>query len=410
MDLARDLPLLLALALLIITAVVLGAGEAALLRVDRVRIEVRADGGSRRAAALLGLLDDLPRVLNSVLLAVLLVQIGAATVTGILTDRWFGSLGVTVGSVALTVVLFVYAEAIPKTYAVRHPTKVALALSGLLRTLSLVFRPVITVLVWFADLQAPGEGIAPTALDDVELLRLAAESEAAGMIERSDRQLMEAGFRLGDTRVDEILVPRTDVVAVDRGATVAEAFEHAVASGHRRLPVHDGDLDRIVGVVRLRELARAVSEGAGTVTEVMRPVLTVPERKRVVELLPEMQRHRLHLAVAVDEYGGTAGIVTIEDIVEEVLGAVADEDEPVSTLVRSMGHQRWHVAGSCPVDQLEATLDRALPTGDWHTVAGMLLGVTGRILAVGDEVEVADALFVVTDASETRIEHVDVST
>ncbi len=409
MDVARDLPLLIALAALIVLAILLGAAEASLLRVSRVRVEVRAERGSLRAQRLLSLIHDLPRVLNSVLLAVLLVQIGAATVTGVLAERWFGNVGVTLGSVVLTLVLFVYAEAIPKTYAVRHPSTVAMNLSLLLWTIFRLSRPVVTVLVKFADLQAPGRGIASSALDEEELLRLAEESEAAGVIDSSDRELMEAGFRLGDRKVDEILVPRIDIVAVSEDATVDHALEEAVAAGHRRLPVYEGDLDHITGMVRLRELAAAVGRGEpARVADLSHPVLAVPETKQVLDLLREMQKAGLHLAVVVDEHGGTAGIVTIEDVVEDLVGDVADEGEREEPLIRATGDGAWMVAGGCPVEHLEEELRVELPEGDWHTVAGMMLGVSGRILGRGEEVEVAGLRFRVASASANRILDVEV--
>ncbi len=411
MDPARDLPLLLALAVLVGFAAVLGAAEASLLRVNHVQVEIRAEAGSRRARRLVGLLGDLPRVLNSVLLCVLLVQIGAATVTGILTDRMFDTIGVTIGSVVLTLVLFVYSEAIPKTYAVRHPLSVALSLAWLVDLIAIMSRPFVSVLVRFADLQAPGRGITSGALEEDELLRLAEKSEAAGTIESSDRRLMEAGFRFGDMRVEEIMVPRTDVIAVAKDAGISDALDQAIACGHRRLPIHDGDLDRIIGVVRLRDLARASrTVEPPSLTELMRPVLTVPKSKRVVDLLPEMQQHRLHLAAVIDEYGGTAGIVTIEDVVEEVLGEVADEDEPGAKQIEPLGAGRWQVAGSCPVDGLEEALGIDLPTGDWHTVAGLVLAISGRILREGEQVVISDVHFVVTDATDKRIEGLEIHT
>ena len=181
-----DITLLVILIALLAAAVVLGASEAALLRVQRVRVEVAAGDGDR-AVRLLHLLDDLPRVLNTVLLVVLLVQIGAATVTGMLSGRHFGNLGVSIASIALTVVLFVYAEAIPKTYAVRHPYRVARATAPIVSALAWLLRPIVTVLVWFADLQAPGSGIAAsTTVTEDELRRLASHAAVEGSIEQSN--------------------------------------------------------------------------------------------------------------------------------------------------------------------------------------------------------------------------------
>lgn len=410
MEFSRDLPLILALIFLLGAAMVLAAAEAALIRVPRVRVEIEADKGDRRSKLLLSLLDDLPRVMNTVLLVVLLVQIAAATVTGILAERLFGSVGVTIASVVLTIVLFVYAEAIPKTYAVHHPLRVGRSVAPLVRFLSWLLRPVVTVLVKFADLQAPGSGIAGrTSLSEEELLRLAAESASAGRIDSSDIELMEHAFELGDLRVDSIQVPRTEIVAVAADTPVSVALNTSIRTGHRRLPVYVGSVDRIVGMVRMRDLAEFLAaEGDPPVGDIAGPVHVVPESKQVIDLLREMQRAGVYLAVAVDEHGGTAGIVTIEDVVAELVGNVSDE--PQTPAIRQTGPDRWEVDGSTDVAEVERALGVDLPNGDWHTVGGMVMGVTGRIPEQGESIDVEAAHIRVLAASERKVELVEVTT
>ncbi len=410
MDLARDLPLAILLAGLIVSAVVLGAAETSLLRVRQVRVELLAEEGNRRARRLEALLHDLPRVLNAVLLAVLLVQIGAATVAGVLADRWFGNLGVTLGSVVLTAVLFVYGEAIPKTYAVRYPLPTALMLAWPVWALATVLRPVVSILVKVADLQAPGRGIAsPAAVSEAELRALAAEAEEAGEIEATDRELIERAFRLGDRHVGEIVVPRTDIVGVPVDAAAATALDIAIGTGHRRLPVYAGSLDEIVGVVRLRDLAAAVTAGGpGSVRDLAGEVLVVPETKRVADLLGEMQERALHLAVVVDEHGGTAGMVTIEDVVEQLVGDVADEGEATVADIRRVGSAMWQVVGTCDLIDLEERLGVDLPDGDWTTAAGLVIALAGRIPAAGEEFDESGLRFRVLDATDRRVKLLEV--
>lgn len=405
----EDLPLALLFVALLGIAVYLGAAEAALLRVRRVAVEVLADDGDVRATRLLRLIDDLPRVMNTVLLTVLLVQIGAATVVGLLADRWFGSVGVTVGSVLLTLVMFVYAEAIPKTYAVGHPLPVAKSVTPFVGLLRRLLRPIVSILIWFADLQAPGQGIAGTAgITEEELRRLAAQAAQSGEIADSDLELMERAFRIGDQRVDEILVPRTDVISVAVDTPVAEALETCIAAGHRRLPVHSGNPDDLSGVVRLRDLARHVVDNPeAPVGELAREVLVVPESKRVLELLREMQRSGRHFAVAVDEHGGTAGIVTIEDVVEELVGAVADEGEEIPDSIEEISSGRWRVDARVPVTELESVLGVELPTGDWNTVGGLVLGLIGHIPRAGETTEVGDHRLTITAATRRRVREVE---
>jgi len=406
-----DLSMLVSLAALVVAAAIIGASEAALLRVSRVRIEVRALDGVRSATRLLPLLDELPMVMNTILLVVLLVQIAAATLAGTLASRHFGSLGITIASIVLTVVLFVYAESIPKTYAVHHPVRVAEATAPLIRVMSTVLRPVVALLVWFADLQAPGSGIATSmTVTEQELVYLAKDAAAAGRIDPSDLDLIQRAFVLGDLQVDEILVPRTEVVGIPATATTAEALDIATRSGHRRLPVFEGDLDTVIGMVRLRDLATAALEDpAAPATAVARPELLVPESRRVVDLLADMQSSGLHFAVVVDEHGGTEGIVTIEDVVAELVGDIADPEKGRLPRIFSSGQGRWRADAAIDVADLEAATGADLPDGDWNTLGGLLIAQAGRILERGDVIEIGDLRFRVVDAEPQRIVTVEVS-
>ncbi len=407
-DIGSDLSLVVALVLLFVVAVFLGAAEAALLRVPHSQVAVAAEEGDHAAARVLRLIEDLPLVMNTVLLVVLLAQIGAATVMGVLVERHFGSAGVTIASVVLTLVLFIYAEAIPKTIAVRHPLRVAQLMASIVGWLVKLLRPVIRLLVAFADLQAPGHGIAGRlGISEKELRFLAGEAATAGKIDRSDHELIEKGFELGDLAAGEIIVPRVDIASVAADTPIREALDLAVAAGHRRLPVHQGDLDTVVGVVRIRDLASAVAAGSTqSVDELTRPVLTVPETKRVIELLREMQATGQHLAIVIDEHGGTSGLVTIEDVVEELMGPVADEGKARRESFRQVGPSRWEVDTRTGVDDLQRFLGVDLPRGDWHTVGGLVMHLAGRVPIAGERVEVADHTIHITDSTARRVRRV----
>lgn len=409
MDIA-DLWILITLIVLIVLAAVLGASEAALLRVRRVRLEIESDAGDPRARTMLTLLDDLPSVLNTVLLVVLLVQIAAATISGVLAARLFGSLGVTIASFVLTFVLFVYSEAIPKTYAVRHPETVARHTAPLLRFLTWLLRPVVAMLVWFADLQAPGTGIAaPSAPTEEELLRLATEAAATGTIDSSDRELIDRAFELGDLRVDDIYVPRLDIVAVPNSAKVRDALDIAVGTGHRRIPTFEGDVDNIVGVVRLADLARtAIDRPDVPVSSLALEPLVVPESRKVVDLLGDMGDQAVHFAVVVDEFGGTAGIATIEDVVERLVGSIAMPTDEVSSDIDAIDSTTWIAAGIADTDDLERAIGISIPRGEWNTVAGLVISLLGRFPTVDEYVETDDVRFTVLEESAHRILSVEV--
>lgn len=410
MSLERDLPFIVVLVVSFVAAVFLAASETSLMRISSVRAASLSEEHGRRGRLLRHLLEDLPQVLSAILLAALLAQIGAATVTGILAERWFGSFGITLASIGLTVVLFIYGEAIPKTYSVRHADRVALMLAPLIAGLELVLRPVVSVLVWLADLQMPGRGVttSPTVTED-ELRRLAFHAATEGEITRVDLDLIERAFRFGDRRVDDVMVPRMDVVAVSATEAVSDVIATVIDSGHRRVPVYDETIENIVGVVRLRQLvavpdAERDEVAVGAVAD--EPLVT-PESKRVFALLSEMQASGVHLAVVVDEFGGTAGIVTLEDIAEELLGSLREESVPPPIVELDAG--RWSVDAAMPVEDLADETGETLPEGDWNTVAGLVMALAGHIPEVGDVVETSTLELRVAAQEGRRITRVDVS-
>lgn len=320
--------LLVVLIALMVVAGVLAAAEVALLRVPRVSVEVNAEAGDRRARILSGLLDDLPLVLNTVLLAVLFVQLSAASISGYLAQRWFGGLATTVATAIVTLVLFVYSEAIPKTLAVRSPLRLGLVLARPLAALVRVIGHLTRVLLWVADAQTPGVGAtARTAFSEGELRLLAEQSAEAGEIEHADAALVNRSFQFGDTRVGDVFVPRDQVVAVQESMTPGQALTLAVEFGHRRLPVYRGDLDSISGVVRLRDLAVAAHAGTpATIVSLAQPTMRVERDMPVAEVLAKMQGSGRRFCVVADQAGSTEGILTIEDIVAELVGEIEEPD------------------------------------------------------------------------------------
>lgn len=345
--------------------------------------------------------------MNLILLLALLAQIGAATITGVLAQRWFGNLGVTVASVALTVVLYIYGEAIPKTYAVRHAERTAMFVAPLVEILERIFRPLVSLLVWIADIQLPGKGIATTAtVTEDELKLLAVEAADEGEITEDDQQLIDRVFRFGDRKVDDIMVPRPDIVAVHHDTSIVEALGIALDAGHRRLPVYASDRETIEGVVRLRDLIAARENGEKDLASIAFSPLVVPETKRVAGLLSEMQDQQNNMAVVVDEYGVTVGLVTIEDVAEELVGSISDE--PGTPDFEETGVGLWRVAGSLPVEDLAHEIGMDVPEGDWNTAAGLMLGVAGRLLAPGATVQVEGYTMRVRTVRGRRITRIEV--
>ncbi len=309
-------------------AAVLAAAEVSIIRVRRSEFVDDAGRADRQSSRMVEIIDDLPVVLNTVLLVVLLLQVAAATIGGFLAGRWFGGVGVTVATIVLTALLFVYAEAIPKTRAVLSPGRVALRLTPLVWWLNRLLQPVAATLLRLAGFQARGVASSVSVLTESEIRALTRESADAGEIAAGDADLVERSFLFNDCSVVDVMVPRNDIVAVAAPNPIVESLNLALETGHRRLPVYRDGLDDMIGVVRLRDLAAWQNREPTARTEAATTtVMHCDQQDLVSGLLRRMQESGSWLAVVTDEDGRTVGLVTIEDIVAELVGEITDERE-----------------------------------------------------------------------------------
>jgi len=306
----------------------LAMSETALTRMNRVKALSLEEEGKRAAATLTRLTEHPERWLNPVLLVLLTCQLVTATLVGFLADR-FGPWGVAIATGFEVCVIFVIAEAAPKTWAVQHGERSALLaarpVAALVRFWPL--RVLSRGLIGLANVIIPGKGLKEGPfVSEEELLAMADVAEQEEVIEREERALIHSIIEFGDTVVREVMVPRPDMVTVAASTPVRDVREIAMAAGYSRIPAYEQNIDDIVGIVYVKDLFRAGDEaGDRVVREFVRPAHFVPETKRVSELMREMQHDKFHMAIAVDEYGGTAGLVTLEDLIEELVGEIVDE-------------------------------------------------------------------------------------
>jgi putative hemolysin len=296
--------------------------------------------------------------------------------------------------VALAVVLFVVAEAAPKTYALQHTARAALLVAPVVSVLAR-FPPVrflTWVLIGLSNLILPGKGRpAGPVVSEEELLALADVAVSAEVIESEERTLIRSIIDFGDTVVREVMVPRPDMTVMDADAPVDAAIATVLARGVSRVPaVGDGGIDDVVGILHSRDLMKASIEGLGSMPcrSLMREAHYVPETKRVAELLPEMQAEKFHMAVVIDEYGSTAGLVTLEDLIEELVGEIVDEFDLEGPRVEPLPGGDVRVDARMPVDELNELLSLELPEGDWDTVGGLLFSRLGHVPAEGEVLDV----------------------
>ncbi len=380
---------IVAVALLWALSGVLAMAETAFTRASRIKLLALEEDGDKRARRVLRLFERPEQTLNSILLLVLGCQMIGATILGTVLEPSLGGVGVAVGIVVEIFVVFTLFEVVPKTFALQHSERSVLALSPLLQFVTR-FWPLRTMTRGFigvANVVLPGRGLrhGPFVTEE-EILTMADVAAKEAAIESQERELIHSIFEFGDTVVREVMLPRPDMVAVEAEATVDEAIEAAIRAGKSRLPGYEDSTDNIVGLVFLKDLVARSGAGAGSepVRLSLRPAHFVPESKRVAELLREMQTEKFHMAIVVDEYGGTAGLVTMEDLLEEIVGEITDEYDIDEPTIERLPNGSLRVPGRTPIDEVNELLDVELPSDEWDTVGGLVFNTLGHVPVEGE--------------------------
>ena len=399
-----DLWLLVVILVLVAAAAVLATAETAVTRMSRSRAAALVDQGRRGAEAVYSIVTNLERDLNAVYLAVNIVQTVQAALVGVLAGRLFGPIGVAIGIVLNVVVLFTLAEAAPKTWALQHTERAALLTAPMVQLLGRTLRWPARGLIGVANVVLPGKGLkqGPFVTEE-ELIALASEAAEASVIDESERELISSIIDFGDTVAREVMVPRPDMVAIGDDETITAVVELAIEHGLSRIPVYDGNVDNAVGIVLAKDAFALERTGAGDhrVTEVMHPAYFVPETKRVAELLAEMRARKTHIALVVDEYGGTSGLVTLEDLLEELVGEIHDEFDIGAEPFERLANGDLLINATFNVGDLNDALDLRLPDDDWDSVGGLVFGMLGRVPVPGDSVRV-DAVDLIVECVDGR--------
>lgn len=380
---------LVAIAVLLLFALTLVAAESALSTTSAVRIERLGHESERRRNRVLGLLENPEDILNPLRLVILLLHLGQASAVTLLAAQHLGPALVALVIVVNVCVVFVVAEAVPRTLGILHADRAALALAGPVAVV-VGFGPIkllARLLIGLSNMIVPGEGIqsGPFALPQ-ELIALADAAFEDDVLEESERDLIESVIEFGETVVREVMIPRTDMMTIEADISIDAALEATSNAGFSRVPVTGENIDDIAGLVYVKDLVRAELDNQEEVlvSEILRPPRFVPETKRVAPLLREMQRETFHMAIVVDEYGGIAGLVTLEDLIEEIVGEIVDEYDVQEQLVEPQPDGTLRVDGRMLIDELNDLAGLSLPVGDWDTIGGLLFDRFGRVPREGE--------------------------
>jgi CBS domain containing-hemolysin-like protein len=381
---------------LILLAGVFAAADSAISVVSKARVAgmVRAGrGGARQLAAVV---EDRIRHINLLLLLRLGCELTATVLVTVVMLRWISSewLAVLVAAAVMLLISYVLVGVGPRTIGRQHPYRVGAALAGVVRLLGLLLGPLSRLLIRLGNLIIPGGGFREGPFtSEIEVREVVDLAQERGVVEDAERAMIHSVFELGDTQAREVMVPRTEIVWIERTKTVRQALALSLRTGYSRIPVIGENIDDVVGVVNIKDLVRAsMSDGgnARPVADVMNPAVFIPDSKQLDALLREMQVSRNHVAIAVDEYGGTAGLVTLEDIVEEIVGEITDEsDTDERPPVEHLPDGAVRVSARLGVDDLGELYGIDLADHDVDTVVGLLAERLGRVPLPGAEAEVA---------------------
>ena len=391
-----DTWLLVVAGLLVAAAGVFSSVDAAMASVSKVRAEELLAEGKGGAKRLLTIADDRSRYLNTALFLRMLCEITAIV---LVAEVLLGTIEDVRLAVLATVLLMLVVEFVvigvgPRTIGRIHAQRVALMSAGFVVVVTRILGPLPQLLIVLGNILTPGRGFSEGPFStEAELRELVDLAEASQVIESGERAMIHSVFELGDTMVREVMVPRTDVVFIERNKTLRQAMSLALRSGFSRIPVIGDNLDDVVGVAYLKDVTKRVfdrheAESTERIESVVRPVMYVPDSKPVDQLLREMQAERKHVAVVVDEYGGTAGLVTIEDVLEEIVGEITDEYDQAEVGVERLSNGSVRVSSRFLVDDLDELCGVAIDDDDVDTVGGLVAKHLGRVPIAGSVVEV----------------------
>ncbi len=374
---------------LLMASVFLSLAETALTRISVSKAQAISEKGGLGSKRILRLVTHPEEFLNVVLLVVLVCQLVQATLVGLVADSLFGAWGLVLATFVNVVVVFVVAEAIPKTWAVQHTERASRIATPFVwwMTRFWPFKLIARALIGLTNVIIPGKGLKQGPfVSEAEILALADQAVSADVLEEEERELIVQVIEFGDTICREVMVPRPDMLALSNTLTVAEVLEAALAAGRSRVPVYGEGIDDVTGIAYVKDLVRASRAGRDAVGVIRfaRRAYFVPETKRISELLAEMKVRKAHMAVVIDEYGGTAGLITLEDLIEELIGEIVDEFDREDVMVERLPGGDLRVQARMSIDEVSSLVGAEFPEGDWDTIGGLMFHLLGHVPSEGE--------------------------
>jgi len=392
----------------IIFSAYFSATETAFSTFNRIRMKTYAEKGNKRAAAALKLADNYDALISAILVGnnvvnILAASLGTLFFTGLLVSN--PDMGATLSTIVLTVVVLIFGEITPKSMAKNSPDKFVLFSTPIIRVISVILFPITFVFRQWQKLLSKLSKDDDKGMTEEELISIIEEAEEDGGIDEEESSLIKSAIEFGDLEVGDIFTPRIDITALPAGADKARAAQTFCESGYSRIPVYEGDLDNVIGILYYKDFYSLAYNKSTTINSILKPAIYVTKTQKVNDLMKELQDKQLHMAIVTDEYGSTAGVVTLEDILEEIVGDIWDEHDEIIEEIKQIGEKEYEVSGMANLeklfDELELPADEEL---DVATANGWAMAIIEKIPDVGDSFEYGGLQVEVMKMDGRRIE------
>ncbi len=402
-----DLGKIILVVVMMIFSALFSSTETAYSSVNKLRLKNYASQGNKKAARALKLANKFDDVLTAVLIGNNIVNIATSSVSTVVFINIIGSNGAAVSTVVVTILVLVFCEVLPKSYAKRNAEKLALLFAAPLAFLVALFKPFVVMLNGLSSLISKGGDEAPSVTED-ELKYMIDEIEEQGVIEEQESELVKSALEFDEITVNEILIPRVKIVGVEIGMSLDEIQELFITEMYSRLPVYEKSLDDIVGMITNKAFFKMRIDGGTDIKDIIQDVTHIADTKLISETMRDMQRSKVHLAVVTDQYGGTKGIVTLEDIIEELVGDIYDEADEIVSLIRTISPDKYEVDGDMSISRLleQLDLDDDLIQTDYTTVGGWVTDVMERIPESGETAETGIFRITASAVNEQTVEKI----
>lgn len=394
--------------LLIVLSAFFSSVETAFSTVNTIRLRHDADGGNKRAKTALHITENYDKALTTILIGNNIVNIGCSSIATVLCLNLFGDMGAAISTGAVTILVLTFGEILPKCIAKEHADSYCLVTAKPLRVLMTIFTPVVFVFVklkTFVLNRMRKNDAAPSVTED-ELKFIIESIEEEGVLEEQERELVQSALDFDEKSVQEILTPRVDITAVDLSDDVKDVAKLILSERYSRIPVYKESLDNIVGILHTRDFLEAMIHGEKPeIAKLIQPAYFIYKKKKLSHVLSDFKRKKLHMAIVSDDYGGTVGIVTMEDLLEEIVGEIWDEDEEVEQQFRALPSGGYEISGDMDLDEMLALfdLDEKTVDSDSVSVGGWVFETLGNIPGKGDSFVFGELNITITEVNEQRI-------